>query len=848
MSHKGVPMRKGMLHRPRIDELIREGLQYPLLIMLAGPGYGKTQAMASYLGKCSDDIIWIRLGNTDNQYGYFWNHLIRIINDWDNRFADKLKALSFPDNYSIFEAFIEVLTISIKKEKRLIWVFDDFGVISDKRIINFIRMIADAEIKNFHLILLSNALTKHDSLAFIYGSQYLISGEDLCFTKEEISQLYALHEMVLAEDEHREIEHYTAGWPLPLHLLVLHKCKISNFVSHGGRLTYQIIAKLFEENFFHHYSKSIKKLFVNLSFFHYFTSPLAFALYDGEKAELDKLDNHPFLIYEPATERIYFHQLYHMFLRQKQYLIDQVEQQQLYRTVGDYYAEIGDTLEAINCYRSCEEPIKMLKVICEYIRLEHEVTADNAPFFLEHLDLLPPEVVQAYPVAEHLRAIIHLNLLEFDLAERVLGELEKRLLADGSKEANDLLAEVYAATGSIHLMANQVDFGDYYRKAIHYRPEGSNFHNRSQLSLRDNNIFTLPDNQPGARARMEQAMHEGMPWMSRFIHGSMSGREHLFSAEAAYLTMELDETKQHAYRAIYKAQTQAQHDIVCNSYLLLARTAFLNGDFDEMSRQIDNIVKIAAACDIGVIKEIRNTALGWYYVKLHDDKRVPKSIFTLNDESRPMWTYGRSQLICANYLIHEREYARLTGMLEYPKGLQLQQGISPDRIFRYIMLAIAYYHLDQTDAAMEALQIAYDMSYHNRLITPFIEAQLHMVTLIQLVRGQHGTTFDPEWLDLISEEAAKFAKQAEAVRNAYYQGQTDTMIENPLSQRERKVLQSLSQGLTREEIAKQQYISVNTVKSTIRNIYNKLNASNRAEAVSIAITRKYIKSYRPEQS
>jgi LuxR family maltose regulon positive regulatory protein len=56
----------------------------------------------------------------------------------------------------------------------------------------------------------------------------------------------------------------------------------------------------------------------------------------------------------------------------------------------------------------------------------------------------------------------------------------------------------------------------------------------------------------------------------------------------------------------------------------------------------------------------------------------------------------------------------------------------------------------------------------------------------------------------------------------------------PLSPRELEVLTGLSQGLTRDEIAEAAAISVNTVKSVIKSVYNKLGAVNRADAVRIA--------------
>jgi len=56
-----------------------------------------------------------------------------------------------------------------------------------------------------------------------------------------------------------------------------------------------------------------------------------------------------------------------------------------------------------------------------------------------------------------------------------------------------------------------------------------------------------------------------------------------------------------------------------------------------------------------------------------------------------------------------------------------------------------------------------------------------------------------------------------------------------LSNREMEVLECLSQGMTTSQIAQELYISDNTVKTHVRHILEKLEASNRAEAVSIAV-------------
>lgn len=55
-----------------------------------------------------------------------------------------------------------------------------------------------------------------------------------------------------------------------------------------------------------------------------------------------------------------------------------------------------------------------------------------------------------------------------------------------------------------------------------------------------------------------------------------------------------------------------------------------------------------------------------------------------------------------------------------------------------------------------------------------------------------------------------------------------------ISKREVEVLECLSQGLTTAQISAQLFVSENTVKTHIRHILEKLDASNRAEAVSKA--------------
>jgi DNA-binding NarL/FixJ family response regulator len=69
-----------------------------------------------------------------------------------------------------------------------------------------------------------------------------------------------------------------------------------------------------------------------------------------------------------------------------------------------------------------------------------------------------------------------------------------------------------------------------------------------------------------------------------------------------------------------------------------------------------------------------------------------------------------------------------------------------------------------------------------------------------------------------------------------------------LSKREREIMDLLAQGLTGEQVAERLVLSIETVKTHIRNAMAKLEANTRVHAIAIAMREGFITPPEPEGS
>ena len=183
---------------------------------------------------------------------------------------------------------------------------------------------------------------------------------------------------------------------------------------------------------------------------------------------------------------------------------------------------------------------------------------------------------------------------------------------------------------------------------------------------------------------------------------------------------------------------------------------------------------------------------------------------------------ARELYVSALYYIAAKKYQQALMVLSssYPR--------EPDERFLFgeirltLLEAVARVHTGDTDGAMADFAKAYQLSFCGELEMFFIELGRELHPLIHAALKQEGCIIPEEWLKTMDRKATIFAKKTAVIANAFQSKAKNRDGIIALSEREREILTDLYHGLSREEIAENQYLSINTVKKALQSIFTKI--------------------------
>jgi len=146
--------------------------------------------------------------------------------------------------------------------------------------------------------------------------------------------------------------------------------------------------------------------------------------------------------------------------------------------------------------------------------------------------------------------------------------------------------------------------------------------------------------------------------------------------------------------------------------------------------------------------------------------------------------------------------------------------------------ALTHHARGEEPDAFETLTQAIHLAEPGGIIRPFLDLGPKMANLLNRMAKQNtDIRYVGRLLAAFRKEAAANVQIARGFQTAEPESGTDTFMDEALSKREIEILTLLSQRMGNKEIAERLFLSPNTIKTHLYNIYQKLNVKTRRQAI-----------------
>ncbi|MDR0584161.1 MAG: LuxR C-terminal-related transcriptional regulator [Treponema sp.] len=842
------------LERNRIDVLLEKAVQNPVVVVIAGAGYGKTHAVYSFVCKYGVHTSWLQLSERDNFTGRFWENFVTGVALSNKRAAERLDKISFPETERQFERYMTIPLEEIDTTVRTILVYDDFHLVNNPEVLRFMEKSISSPFPNITSILISRSEPLINTTKFLSkGLLGRITEEELRFSREEMNEYFGLQNINLSAQTLSSIYHDTEGWAFAIHLAGLSLKNAPPGAPYIPQAMRANIFKLIESEIMGTVSKAMQTFLIKVSLIEHLFPELLKDL-AGSPDLIEEIGNiDSFIRFDTYQNEYHIHHLFLDYLKTRQNEIPEDEKKEVWNKTAAWCEANNQKMDAISYYEKAGNYDRLIAVCGNLTMMLPNRTAW---MLLEILDKVPPEIYENNPFIYTHRLRITLSLGMLDQAERETLEAIARFEAlPPSPMFHKILAVCYGNKGFIRLLlapyTGDYDFiADFERCAWHGRQSGGRVV-PFPLSVLAIGSFLCRVNKPekGEIERYINALEAVASLSVEPLGGMEWGADVLARTELAFYKGNLAEAEQFALETVKRAREWDQYEVENRALTYLLRIYLARGNweaiqdiFKQLEAQLDKAYYVNRFTFHDVI-------CGWYYSRVGQTERVPhwlKNDFEGSDLNS--MNLGLEILVKARYHMAEGRYPEALATLNLIENRSNTYDAG-DFLFGMIILkalgAVCRYHNRDKSGAFAALETAYHLAAPNELDMPFIELGKDMRALAGAALKEN-TSIPPEWLKKIRLGASSYAKKLFSVAAQYRTGDGKTVKTGTaakaapyqtgveLSRREKQVLTALSQGMTRAEIAVQTSLSENTIKSITRSVYNKLGALNKADAVRIA--------------
>jgi len=841
-------------------------------------------------------VAWLSLDGDDNDPVRFLTYLIAALNqskDIETDFGQgALNLLHSPQPPSPNTVLISLINELAAIPEKIIFVLDDYHLIETKSIHQALVFLLENLPPQLHLVI----ATRQDpslSLGLLRVRNQLteLRAADLRFTSSEaadfLNQVMGLN---LSSEDIAELETRTEGWIAGLRLAAISMQGRQDRVSFIKSFTggHRLVLDFLIEEVLGQQPECIQIFLLQTAILDRLTGSLCDAITDQANGQetLETLDRANLFIVSLDEERRWYryHHLFADLLRQRLRQTQPEQIPEMHIRASKWFEQNGLIDEAIEYSMRAEAYERSAQLIEEHVSA---LWQRNEHGKLQHwLDLLPIECIYSRPQLCVFHAMYLFPNGQLKAANLSLQAIEQALESnrDSRLESPNLDQETLLSDNDEMLLRGQLAAirafmasytQDDMQKVIQRACEALEYLPEKELAWRSPTLIALGDAYESQgqmvaahKVRLE-ALATGEASGDIYIFITVNLRlaeilrqqgklqqvidicEHMMRkaeergiletpqvglllgiwgevlAEINDLDRAIDLTKKGV--KLTERSGDVWHNVLSNLYLV--RVLFSSGDIpgaEDVIYSIQNIARETSLYHFALHQLSAWKVRSWLVQgKLNDAYQwIEES--ELDPDGELTYLHEMEYITFVRILLAQNRFDEATRLLK--RLLEATEiGGRVSRMIEILALqALVYQSQGDTSQAISTLEQALILAEPEGFIRIFVEEGPPMANLLYEALKREIT---PEYVQRLL--AAFPVTEPEKAISTKPQGDQSGLIE-PLSDREIEVLQLIAKGLTNQEISNKLFLSMHTVKTHTRNIYSKLGAHHRAEAVAKA--------------
>ncbi|MDR0433780.1 MAG: hypothetical protein LBH21_01795, partial [Gracilibacteraceae bacterium] len=714
-----LPENRYYLERPRINNLLAKAVQHPYVTVVAGTGYGKTQAVHSFLLAHDATTAWIQLSERDNLNTRFWENFAHTMSLFNKRLATRMFEFGFPDTDIQYAEVLAIPENELSPNEKYVLVFDDFHLLHDPSVLRFMRRILKTPFSNITLVMISRSEPDLSAIPLLVGKGLLftITEEELRFTEEETAQYFQLLGFSLSSQSMANIFNDTAGWAFALSLVGLSLQKAPAREQIARTAMKLNIFKLIESEVFLVISEELRRFLIKLSLIDHLSTTLVSTLAGDEAlvGEIKKVSS--FIRYDIYLDAYLIHHLFLDFLRQRQGVLTEEEKRDTYLKAARWCSENDCTMDAVSYYEKAGEYEAIIRIVRSF---PLQVPRTQAQFVLDIYDNGPKERLESsvsYHI-QHSRLLMSLGRYEETVVE-LNARIEKYSALPSSDFNNQVLCGAYEALAFTSYLSiprtDHCDFDKLLEKAAYYYRLSPYEESDAVTSININAWASqVGVTRPGAMEEYIETLTRAVPFVATVLNGCMYGLDDLARGELLFYKNELKPARKCILQALAKAEEGNQYEVRNRAIFYLMRIGTAQGNYDEIQSaflKLEEQLTMTAYSSRFVTYDIITS---WYY-SLFNRQFTARWLKEALDNKEAISAFNAD---FANMIKAQLDYLdkRYHDLLVFLENACTPYTVLFGQLKIKILTAACHYQLKDRKAALAALQDAYELARSNNLV------------------------------------------------------------------------------------------------------------------------------------